>query len=191
MASEWFYAVDGQQFGPVSSAELKSLASKGTISSETLVWKKGMTDWVRADSTKGLLPETSSHQPPPLAIPENTFNDSPRVSARPKKNPLRKLFLILGIFVCILLGWAVMAVWENVENPDPQPEAGFAWFVGTTFLISIVYFIPTMLAFERSHPQRIPILVINIFLGCTIVGWVVALVWALIDSKSVDSRTRT
>ena len=191
MASQWFYAVNGQQLGPVSSAELKSLASKGKIDSSTLVWKQGMTDWVRADATTGLLPDSAVSQPPPLAVPDRSLTTVSGSSDRRKKSPLRKLFLIVGIFVCILLGLAVMSAWQNAENPDTQPVAGFAWFVGTAFLISIVYFIPTMVAFERVHPHRIPILVINLLLGFTLIGWVVAMVWAVLDYKSVDSRARS
>ena len=43
-----------------------------------------------------------------------------------------------------------------------------------------IYFIPSMVAFFRNHPNKIAILVLNIFLGWSLIGWVVALVWALI-----------
>jgi O-antigen/teichoic acid export membrane protein len=43
----------------------------------------------------------------------------------------------------------------------------------------IAYFIPIMVALFRKHPNMAPILVVNIFLGWTLIGWVVALAWAL------------
>lgn len=42
---EWFYAHDGEQKGPVGSAELRGLFEAGTIEEATLVWNDGMNDW--------------------------------------------------------------------------------------------------------------------------------------------------
>ena len=41
-----------------------------------------------------------------------------------------------------------------------------------------IYFIPTLVAFERLRRNRGAIFVLNLFLGWTLVGWVAALVWA-------------
>ena len=43
----------------------------------------------------------------------------------------------------------------------------------------LVYFLPSIIAFRRKHRNRVAILVINIFLGFTGIGWVAALVWAV------------
>ncbi len=40
-----------------------------------------------------------------------------------------------------------------------------------------VYFLPTIVAFKRSHRNRWIILLLNIF-GATIILWVIALIWA-------------
>ena len=48
------------------------------------------------------------------------------------------------------------------------------WGIGLCF-----YFLPTAIAMMREKRNRIPILALNLFLGWTLVGWVVALVWAL------------
>ena len=42
-----------------------------------------------------------------------------------------------------------------------------------------VYAIPTFIAFSRKHRQRGPILVINFFLGWSVVAWVLTLAWSL------------
>jgi hypothetical protein len=47
---------------------------------------------------------------------------------------------------------------------------------GTGF---ILYFLPSIIAFVRSKRDAVSILVLNIFLGWTLIGWVVALVWSL------------
>ena len=42
-----------------------------------------------------------------------------------------------------------------------------------------IIFLPTIIAFNRGHHNRWPIFWLNFFLGLTLIGWVVALVWAL------------
>jgi len=46
-------------------------------------------------------------------------------------------------------------------------------------LITAIYFIPTIVAFQRGHHNRWPIAVLNFFLGSTGFGWVAALIWSL------------
>ena len=41
------------------------------------------------------------------------------------------------------------------------------------------YWFPTIMAFMRHVPARGQVLVVNLFLGWTFIGWVVALVMAL------------
>lgn len=41
-----------------------------------------------------------------------------------------------------------------------------------------VYFLPAIVAKMRNNKDFTAILVLNIFLGWTLLGWVVALVWA-------------
>ena len=40
-------------------------------------------------------------------------------------------------------------------------------------------FIPSVVAFFRAHRSKVAILTLNILLGWSGIGWVVALVWAL------------
>lgn len=42
----------------------------------------------------------------------------------------------------------------------------------------VLYFVPSIVAGSREHHNGSAILVLNIFLGWTFIGWVVALVWA-------------
>jgi hypothetical protein len=45
--------------------------------------------------------------------------------------------------------------------------------------LAVLHFAPTFIAVSRKHPRRIAIFVINLLFGWTILGWIVALVWAL------------
>jgi hypothetical protein len=46
-------------------------------------------------------------------------------------------------------------------------------------LIGLVYFIPMYVSYYRGHPNAMAIFPLNLLLGWTFTGWVVALVWAL------------
>ena len=41
-----------------------------------------------------------------------------------------------------------------------------------------VYFIPSIVAVKRNHKNHMPIILLNIFLGWSLLGWVAALVWS-------------
>jgi hypothetical protein len=53
--------------------------------------------------------------------------------------------------------------------------------LGVLFFLPIFlfYFLPAILAFARNKRDTTSILLLNLFLGWTFVGWVIALVWAL------------
>ncbi len=43
-----------------------------------------------------------------------------------------------------------------------------------------IYFMPTIIAYYSNHKRILPIFLLNLFLGWTIIGWVGALVWSVI-----------
>ncbi len=45
-------------------------------------------------------------------------------------------------------------------------------------LVLALYFLPGIIASARSHHNALAIWVLNLFLGWTALGWIVALVWA-------------
>lgn len=49
--------------------------------------------------------------------------------------------------------------------------------IGVLLLLTL-YLIPTGIALIRRHNNFIPILLVNLIFGFTILGWVVALIWA-------------
>jgi hypothetical protein len=42
----------------------------------------------------------------------------------------------------------------------------------------IVYFLPTLIAMLRDHPQKIQIFILDLLSGWSGVGWVLAVIWA-------------
>ena len=57
----------------------------------------------------------------------------------------------------------------------------FSSFIGIiAFIISLaVYFLPTIIAAVRKKRNILATFLLNLFLGWTFIGWVVALVWAV------------
>lgn len=43
----------------------------------------------------------------------------------------------------------------------------------------VVYFLPSLIALVRDKRDKLSIFLLNFFLGWSIIGWVVSLVWAL------------
>jgi hypothetical protein len=55
------------------------------------------------------------------------------------------------------------------------PAIFFIPFFGFGF---VFYFVPSIVAFARSKRDVLSIFLLNLFLGWTLIGWIVALVWA-------------
>ncbi|XLS29001.1 SPFH domain-containing protein [Flavobacteriaceae bacterium M23B6Z8] len=62
----YYYAVNGQQNGPVSFEVLKDLFAKRTVNRDTLVWKQGMEGWAALKEVEELKPFLGGSTPPPL-----------------------------------------------------------------------------------------------------------------------------
>lgn len=55
------------------------------------------------------------------------------------------------------------------------------------FVVFALYFLPTIIAKTRHKGNADAILLLNFFLGWTLIGWVVALVWA--TTKDAEKTT--
>jgi len=50
-------------------------------------------------------------------------------------------------------------------------------------LLSLFYFLPFAIAFNKKRANSGAIFALNLFLGWSLIGWVVALVWAMKDEQ--------
>jgi hypothetical protein len=50
-------------------------------------------------------------------------------------------------------------------------------------VVAIIYTLPSLVAFHRKHHNSTAIVVTNLLLGWTFIGWVAALVWASTAAK--------
>ena len=52
----------------------------------------------------------------------------------------------------------------------------------------VLYFLPTIIAAIKSKRDTVAILLLNLFLGWSVIGWIVALVWAAKNDAPVAVR---
>ncbi|QWD69210.1 superinfection immunity protein [Polynucleobacter sp. VK25] len=50
-------------------------------------------------------------------------------------------------------------------------------------ILSLFYFLPFAIAFNKKRANSGAIFALNLFLGWSLIGWVVALVWAMKDEQ--------
>ena len=55
---EWYIALSGQRYGPMSFRDMCNLVSTGHLTSEDLVWREGFDEWQQAQTISGLINET-------------------------------------------------------------------------------------------------------------------------------------
>ena len=64
------------------------------------------------------------------------------------------------------------------------------WGLIFIFVIIPIAFLPTIIAFRKSHKHKIPILLVNIFGGLVYgIGWLVALIWCFWPSDESVSES--
>lgn len=56
-----------------------------------------------------------------------------------------------------------------------SPIAGFIMLM----VLFVAYFLPTFISAKRGHPNGTGIFLLNLFLGWTFIGWLVALIWSV------------
>ena len=145
---EWHYSKDDEKTGPVSSGDLRQLASDGTLLPDDMVWKEGWADWKPAKSIKGLFPQNAP--PPPTPAKTRKAPDAIRAATQAADDVSKKLWfldlkfeqfatprLIGFVFVASLLMLAVAGagvIGYGFLN-DPVIEAAFTSVVVLFILV--------------------------------------------------------
>lgn len=92
------------------------------------------------------------------------------------------------MFVVRLLVLAFLAAYSYGMNSIPAGELnGFGKLIAFSGVITVplLYMLPTIEAKLRNHRNIASIALTNLFLGWTLIGWVVALVWAFKNPEHV------
>ena len=90
--SKYFYSENDNQVGPVTIDELK----KKNINRDTMVWKEGMENWLKAGEVKELATLFAASPPP---LPNEEIKTPPPIPIKKNKGPSAKVMFmrLLGI----------------------------------------------------------------------------------------------
>jgi hypothetical protein len=85
---------------------------------------------------------------------------------------------LVFVKIVVLLFWTAYS-WSMGQTPEYGLNA-FGKFVSASFFLAApaLYLLPSFEAWKRDHANLTGIALVNVFLGWTLIGWVVALVWA-------------
>lgn len=84
------------------------------------------------------------------------------------------------VFVRIVVLLFLVAYAFSMGQLKPHELNGFGKLVSFSFFIfaPMLYFLPSYEAARRNHPSLMAIILVNLFLGWTFVGWVAVMAWA-------------
>jgi hypothetical protein len=140
MADQWFYAVNGQQLGPVSFTELQTYIANGQLRASDLVWTAGMAQWAAASKVQGLAPACVSRAEPLIAVeplpargqpyergaPEEDDWEEERPRRRPAARGMStaaKVAIGLGAAVAVLFVIGIVVVIVIFANKSSNPAS--------------------------------------------------------------------
>jgi len=101
----YYYARNGQQFGPHSEEELRGLVANGQVGPNDPVWKQGMQDWAPLRTVIDLGPVAVPPPPPPAptyAPPAPPAYSAPQAMATAAVHPdakSRATYVLFGVFL--------------------------------------------------------------------------------------------
>lgn len=93
------------------------------------------------------------------------------------------ILLIIQTFLVFTIYYFMPDFTTSLDHVYQHP--GGVWLV---FLTLIVYFIPSIVAIATKHKYFLQIVLLNIFLGFSVLGWVGALIWATIKTPDKDKQ---
>ena len=131
-----FYELDGQKEGPI---EIKDL-EMGQIDKDTLVWKSGLNNWVRAEKLEDLnnyfsdLKEFGRTNPPPIPSRKSVILDE----SYDRRNSLNKNLIIAG-FALLLVDLFLIGNWVNIENTYYSGAPYYSYQKNSAFAKSLLF----------------------------------------------------
>jgi len=131
---------------------------------------------------------------------ETTIRPEPGQSTGRSRNWRAGLIALIAIAIIAIAGvgfWLVRHPIEiDISRLPTIPQEGIAGIISAIAVVIFVllgiaiYAIPTIVAAIRRHRNLAAIFVINLFLGWTLLGWVGALVWAVIVTREDSNYSR-
>ena len=87
-----------------------------------------------------------------------------------------------GMAAAIGIAAALVLVVVGMSTNNPALHLA-GWLVGWALGL-LFYFIPSLIAWNREHRNLAAIVLLNLLLGWTFLGWVIALIWSATAQRS-------
>jgi len=170
--SNWYYAIDEDQFGPVGEEDIHRMIASGELHGDDLLWRAGMSEWAEVEevfpgAAVALGPEAppqpgdaSGDQAPEVFAPVTERGVRPALGEKPvagalgQVHPLAILSVVLAIaslFVCVtaipavIVGhMAVAQINREPERYEGKPVAIVGLVLGYLFLVPLVFVVFVM-----------------------------------------------
>lgn len=158
----WYYALNGQQKGPVSEQEIMQLVSSGTISAGTLIWRDGLADWQPVSQALPAALDTAPAHVPQIggfAVPaaqKDLYVQQLREGVNPSlpgsmeyagfwirvgAKIIDSLIFVLGlVFVLFVLGMIMQFSGMQVIPEDPKGNPSAPPPIGFFILVAVYVF---------------------------------------------------
>jgi uncharacterized membrane protein len=63
-------------------------------------------------------------------------------------------------------------------------RSGFVVLLMVAFIVAVaIYALPVLLAWSMASPHRMAITMLDMLLGWTVIGWIAALIWAIMSGN--------
>jgi DNA-directed RNA polymerase subunit RPC12/RpoP len=148
-------------------------------------------EWVYGDlpyAAEGGAGDSTTPEPSPA--PNAVYYDDPP----PRRKWLLPVFIGGAVLLLACSGIAMLGVGflshssADYQGSPPTESNPAAKAVGCLFLLIfgfvclLFYLLPTFVAVMRKHPNMPAIIILNVLLGWTLIGWTAALVWSFTNT---------
>jgi|688.fasta_scaffold340195_2 hypothetical protein len=160
---QWYASIDGQNHGPIDEATLKRFVEDGKVTSDTLIWRSGMQDWIEAETIRSEWFARDSQSVKTKSVKSKSVGSNARngesgestldgseltglLASRGWVQFLSILGLIVGTVAVIgSVAWFFLIASQDGSGPVKvvalvvaivAMASAFAWFVGCMFLLN-------------------------------------------------------
>lgn len=117
--TEWYYALDGEQHGPLTTRALRELVRAETLVAADLVWHDGFDDWQTIGSRPELIGQrsepTASHDATPI-LGDTSVG---QLRNKSRSNATMYAFAAVGIVVLISL-FPLISILKSNQSPSTE-----------------------------------------------------------------------
>jgi hypothetical protein len=163
-----YYVLNGEKTeGPYSLQQLRELWASGIVTGQTLYCQEGFDQWIPLETLAQDLRQLPPVPKPPIS------SALPASASIPKQS--RGVGVWVGHFAAVLIVGYFIGAYIAGRTESDYPWVAYPLGV----ILSGIYFLPTLLAEKNRNRNSTSIMLINFFLGWTLLGWLGALVWAI------------